>query len=148
MTWTLDRSTDVGKVRVLITGESVEATAVFSDEDIEDVLLVIESTVLEAAALGLERIAGDSALLLRKVRDADPTADVLFGGAMDLQVGTIKLNAAGAAEAFLKLAARYRAAAAESGAGVEDDIGWAGMVLDERGWTEAIVNDWLRNESV
>jgi len=147
MTWTLDRSTDIGKVRVLITGESIEASAVFADEDIEDVLLAIEPTVLEAAALGLERIAGDNALLLRKVRDADTSANVLLGGVMDLAVGTIKLNAAGAAEAFLRLAARYRAAAAESSAGVEDDIGWAGMVLDERGWAEAVWNDVLRSGS-
>jgi hypothetical protein len=146
MTWTLDRSTDTGKVRVLITGESLQATSVFSDEDIEDVLLVIEPTVLEAAALGLERIAGDNALLLRKVRDTDPTADTLFGGAMDLAVGSVKLNAAGAAEAFLKLAARYRAAAAESSTGVEDEVGWAGMVLDERGWAEAVWNDILRTQ--
>jgi len=144
MTWTLDRTTDVGKVRVLITGESVEATAVFSDEDIEDVLLDIEPTVLEAAALGLERIAGDQALLLRKVRDTDPTADVLFGSAMKLEVGSIRLDAAGASEAFLRLAARYRQAAAESSAGIEDEIGWAGMVLDAQGWADTVWHDVLR----
>jgi hypothetical protein len=144
MTWSLDRTTDTGKGRVLITGESVEATSVFTDEDIEDVLLAIEPTVLEAAALGLERIAGDSALLLRKVRDSDPTADVLFGAAMSLDVGTISLDAKGAAEAFLKLAARYRAAAAESSSGVEDETTWAGMVLNPEGWAEAIWNDALR----
>ena len=144
MTWSLDRTTDIGKVRVLITGESVEATSVFSNEDIDDVLLAIEPTVLEAAALGLERIAGDNALLLRKVRDADPSADSLFGGAMALEVGTISLDAKGAAEAFLKLAARYRQAAAGSSDGAEDDIGWAGMVLDGWGWQEAVWKDILR----
>ena len=141
MTWTLDRATDVGKVRVLITGESTEASSVFSDEDIEDVLLAVEDTVLEAAALGLERIAGDSALLLRKVRDTDPSADVTFGGAMDLTVGSIKMSAAGAAEAFLRLAARYREAAGSPA----DDIGWAGMVLDPQGWTDAVLDDIRRN---
>lgn len=147
MTWTLDRSTDTGKVRVLITGESIEASSVFTDEDIEDVLLVIEPTVLEAAALGLERIAGDNALLLRKVRDADATADVLLGGAMHLEVGPINLDAKGAAEAFLKLAARYRAAAAESSSGIEDEVTWAGMVLNTEGWAEAIWNDALRGSA-
>jgi len=145
MTWTLDRTTDIGRVRVLVTGESTEATHVFEDEDIE-VLLDIEATVLEAAALGLERIAGDNALLLRKVRDADATADVLLGGAMDLSVGSIKLSAKGAAEAFLMLAARYRAAAAESGAGVADDFLWAGMVLDERSWADTVWADILRTQ--
>jgi hypothetical protein len=146
MTWTYDRSTDVGKVRLLITGESVEATAVYEDEDILDVLLAIEGTVLGAAALGLERIAGDQALLLRKVRDSDPTADNTFGGVMDLAVGSIKLNAAGAADAFLKLAARYRTVDEQGTAGSEDDIGWAGMVLDQRSWSDAIWADVLRNE--
>jgi hypothetical protein len=143
MTWTLDRTTDVGKVRVLITGESVEATAVFADEDI-DVFLAIEDNVYGAAALGLERIAGDSALLLRKVRDTDPTADVLFGGAMRLSVGSIQLDATPNAKAYLDLAARYRAAA-EGGAGAEDDILFASMVVDERTWAEHVVDDLLRS---
>lgn len=141
MTWTLDRTTDVGKVRVLVTGESVEDTAVFADEDIA-VFLDIEATVLEAAALGLERIAGDSALLLRKVRDSDPTADVLFGGASRLQVGSIQLDGTANAQTYLALAARYRAAA--EGSGAEDDILIAGMVLDERTWAETVWNDSLR----
>lgn len=141
MTWTLDRTTDTGKVRVLITGESVEATAVFADEDI-DVLLAIEPTVLRAAALGLERIAGDSALLLRKVRDSDPTADVLFGGASRLQVGSIQLDSTANAQAFLALAARYRAAD-ESGT-ADDEILFAGMVVDERTWAETVWDDILR----
>lgn len=145
MTWTLDRSTDVGKVRVLITGEAVDATHVFEDEDIE-VFLDIEATVLEAAALGLERIAGDQALLLRKVRDTDPTADVLFGAAMTLEVGTIKLDAKGAADAFLKLAARYRTVAAEGSVGAEDDMGWAEMVLTPQAWIDRVWSDVLRTE--
>ena len=144
MTWTLDRTTDVGKVRVLITGESAQATAVFADEDI-DVFLGIEETVLSAAALGLERIAGDSALLLRKVRDSDPTADVLFGGASRLQVGSIQLDATANAKVYLDLAARYRAAAEGSG-GADDDILFAGMVLNEGTWAETVWNDILRTE--
>ncbi len=146
MTWTLDRDTDVGKVRVLITGESKTETHVFEDEDLT-VFLGIEGTVLRAAALGLERIAGDSALLLRKVRDTDPTADVLFGGAMKLQAGSIQLDASANADAFLKLAARYRAADADSGTG-DDDILIAEMVLNRQTRWEAIWNDALRHEGV
>jgi hypothetical protein len=143
MTWTLDRDTDRGKVRVLITGEAVEATAVFEDADI-DVLLSIEGTVLRAAALGLERIAGDNALLLRKVRDADPTADSVLGGVTKLTVGSITLDGAKAAETFLMLAARYRAADADSDAGVEDDIGWAGMALDPVSHRDILLDDMRR----
>lgn len=143
MTWTLDRTTDTGKVRVLITGESIEASSVFTDADIEDVLLAIEGTVLRAAALGLERIAGDNALLLRKVRDADPSGNNLLGGVMQLEVGTIRLNANNAAQVFLMLAARYRAADAGTGS-VEDDIGWAGMVTNGWGYEEALLNDARR----
>lgn len=141
MTWTLDRSTDEGKVRVLITGESVEATAVFDDLDLT-VFIGIEGSVLGAAALGLERIAGDSAVLLRKVRNSDPTADVLFGGAMKLAVGTIALDATGMAEAFLALASRYRAALLDAGA--DSDILIAEWVVDERTWRETVWNDALR----
>lgn len=143
MTWTLDRTTDVGRVRVLITGESADATHVFEDEDIGVLLSVGDGHPLLAAALGLERIAGDSALLLRKVRNTDPTADVLFGGAMKLSVGSISLDATGMAEAFLKLAERYRAAWADSG-DAGDDVYLVGMVTDERSWSEAVWNDVLR----
>jgi len=145
MTWTLDRSTDVGRVRVLITGESVDATHVFEDEDI-DVLLAVEGSVLSAAALGLERIAGDSALLLRKVRNTDPTADVLFGGAMKLKAGSIELDATGMAEAFLKLAARYRAADEDGAGGADDDFLIAGWAVDTATWRETVWNDVLRSE--
>lgn len=147
MTWTLDRGTDTGKVRVLVTGEAVEATAVFADEDIAVFLSLESDSVYGAAALALERIAGDQALLLRKARDADPTADNLLGGVMLLEVGSIKLDAKGAADAFLKLAARYRAVADTGAAGAEDDIGWAGMVLDEWGHREALWNDARRRLS-
>jgi len=145
MTWTLDRTTDVGRVRVLITGESVQDSAVFEDEDLDVFLdLAPSGSVLVAAALGLERIAGDSALLLRKVNlTGDAAADVRFGGAMDLAVGSIKLSAKGNAEAFLMLAARYRAAWANDGGG-EEDILIAGMVTNEDSWTEAVRADWLR----
>jgi len=143
MAWTLDRDTDVGKVRVLITREAVQATHVFEDEDIEVLLEVEGGNVLCAAALGLERIAGDSALLLRALRDTDPTADVVFGGAMKLTAGPITMDATGMAEAFLKLAARYRAAADESAGGADDDILIAEMVF--RGSRrERLHNDILR----
>lgn len=146
MTWTLDRTTDVGRVRVLVTGESVDATHVFEDEDIDVLLeLATDNAPLIAAALGLERIAGDSALLLRKVRNTDPTADVLFGGAMKLTAGPIQLDATGMAEAFLALAARYRAAYADQqGGGAENDILIAEWVNDAKTYEEVVWNDALR----
>lgn len=144
MTWTLDRTTDTGKVRVLVTGEAVEASAVFEDEDIAVFLSLEGDSVYRAAALALERIAGDQALLLRKAHDANPAADNLLGGVMSLDVGSIKLDAKGAADAFLKLAARYRAVADTTADGAEDDIGWAGMVLNGWGEREALWNDARR----
>lgn len=125
MTWTLDRSTDTGMVRVLVTGEAVEATAVFADEDLA-VLLAIGGHVLIASAMALERIAGDQVLLFKK-----------------LTVGSIELDGPAVAASFLALAARYRGAYENSGSAA-DDILIAGMVVNEGTWAETFWADVLR----
>ena len=126
MTWTLDRTTNVGRVRVLVTGEAAEASSVLADEDLE-VLLAISTDPLLAAALGLERIAGDQVLLLRKI-----------------EVGSIKLDGPAVSKAFLDLAARYRESWASYGAG-DGDILIVPWVLNEQGWADAVWADVLRS---
>jgi len=127
MTWTLDRSTPVGKTRVLITGESVEATSVFQDEDLEVFLDISENIVLEAAALGLERIAADQALLFRKIK-----------------VGSIEVDGPALAASFLAMAARYRVTAASGPGGADADIQIADWVNDDSTWREAVIKDYMR----
>lgn len=53
MSFTYDTDTDVGKVRLLID-DKVEATAHFTDEEIETFLSLAGDSVLLAAALALE----------------------------------------------------------------------------------------------
>lgn len=127
MTWTLDRTTPVGKTRVLITGEAVEATSVFQDEDIEVFLSISDDVVLEAAALGLERIAADQALLFRKIK-----------------VGSIEVDGPATSASFLALAARYRGVADSGSVGADEDIQFADMVYDNPTWQERVIKDYLR----
>ncbi len=53
MSFTYDTSTDVGKVRLLIS-DTVEATAHFSDEELETFLGMNDSSIYLAAASALE----------------------------------------------------------------------------------------------
>lgn len=58
MSFTYDTDTNVGKVRLLID-DKVEATAHFTDEEIETFLSLASDSVLIAAALALEAWAAD-----------------------------------------------------------------------------------------
>ncbi len=128
MTFTVDRSTQIGRVRVLVPGELVKETSAFSDEDVEVLLSVNGDVALLAAAQALERIAADKLLLLLKVK-----------------VGTIAIDGPAVSDSFLSLAGRYRAAFEHGAGGAEDDIQIAELVYDDRTWGEAILNDFLRS---
>lgn len=128
MTFTLDRDTAVGQVRVLMPGESDDATNVFEDEDITVMLGVNDGAVLLAAAQGLERIAADQVLLLKKVK-----------------VASIQVDGPAVSDALLRLAMSYRHTYENGGADADSDFLIASMNVNR--WThEAIVwNDVLRS---
>ena len=73
MTFTYTVSTDAGKVRMLIP-DRVEASAFFSDDEI-DAFLAMEDGVKRAAALALETMASDQAMVLKVIRTLDLSTD-------------------------------------------------------------------------
>ncbi len=127
MTFTFDRTAAIGQTRVLMPGEGVEATSVFEDEDIQVFLDLNGSIVLLAAAQGLERIASDQLLLLKKVK-----------------VESIEVDGRTVSDGFLALALRYRGVHETGGATQDDDIQIAELVYDELTFGEQLWNDWLR----
>lgn len=127
MTYTMDHDTDIGRVRVLVPGEGVESTSVFSDEDIQVMLDVNSSVVYLAAAAGLERIAADQVLLLKKVK-----------------VSSIQVDGPAVSDALLRLALSYRNAYETGSGAAADDFQVAGMNVSLWTHRELLWNDWLR----
>lgn len=71
---TTDPTTDIGKVRLLIT-DVVEATALFDDEQIQAFLDMFSSSVFRAAAQAADTIAFSEVLVSKKIRTQDLATD-------------------------------------------------------------------------
>ena len=71
---TIDLTTDVGKVRLLIP-DRVETDFIYSDEELEAFLGLEGSSVKRAAALALETIASDQAYTLKAIKLLQLTTD-------------------------------------------------------------------------
>jgi hypothetical protein len=130
VTYTNERGTDTGLIRLLIP-DRVQGEAIFQDEEIADFLALEASVVKRAAALALESIASDQALVL-KVLKLDKN-----------QTDGAKLS-----DALLKRAALLRKQAAEEAAGEIDGDGLfdiAEQVVDVFGEREYLYNEALRN---
>ena len=125
MTITYDLATDIGRMRLLIPDRDL-TTAVFDDDEIS-AFLALEGDVRSAAALALETIAADQALVLKVMRLLDVQTD---GRAV--------------AEALLKRAALLRAQAAESTGNASGYFDWAEMVVTDFGLRERLINEGLR----
>ena len=126
MGYTYILSTDVGKVRLLIPDNRIDAV-MFEDEEIE-AFLALETDVRRSAALALETIASDQALTLKVVR------------LLDLQTDGAKV-----AESLMKRAATLRrqaedAEAAEDGGAFEV----IEMVPNMFSYRQRIANEALR----
>jgi hypothetical protein len=67
---TTDPTTDIGKVRLLIT-DVTEATALFTDEQIQAFLDMHGGSVFRAAAQGADTIAFSEVLVSKKIRTQD-----------------------------------------------------------------------------
>lgn len=89
MTYTYILSTDIGRVRLLIP-DRIQAEAVFSDEELA-AFLEMETGTRRAAALAIESIATDEALVQKVMRTGDTStdgaklADALLGRARRLR---------------------------------------------------------------
>lgn len=128
MTFTYDVSTDVGKVRLLIS-DTNSATQFFTDEELSTLLGLpnVSGNVLIAAAQALDVIASNEALVMKMVRILD-----------------LSTNGPAVADALRKHATQLRqdakdAEAAEDGGAFD----YAEMVVDafterERIWKESL----------
>jgi len=119
-TFTYILTTDVGKVRLLIPDNKADAF-VFADIEIEG-FLALESGLKRAAALALEVIAANEALVLKVIKILDVTTD-----------------GAKVSDALLKRAALLRKQAEDAdelAAGDGFDI--VTMVVDRHTWEQAV----------
>ena len=127
MPFTFDAGTDIRKVRLLIP-DRIEAEAIFQDDEIEEFLELEGGNVKRAAALALETIAVDEALVQK---------------ALDLP--DLKTDGAKTADVLLKRARMLREqATSEKEMDVEGQFGWAEVVYDDFSARERIRNQGLR----
>lgn len=74
MAWTYDVSTGAGKVRLMAT-DTDTSNQLFTDAEIDAFLTLESSNLKKAAALALETIASQEALILKVLKTADVTTD-------------------------------------------------------------------------
>ena len=90
MTFTYDLSTDRGKVRLLVP-DRVSTDYLFNDDEVDAFLSVEDSSIKRAAALCLETIASDIAMIDKVIKlldlqtDGAKTSDALLARAKTLR---------------------------------------------------------------
>lgn len=127
MSYTYVLINDIGKLRLIIP-DRVEASAIFQDEELT-MFLTLESGLKRAAALALETIAADEALV-QKV--------------MTTQTG-VQTNGAATAKALLERAARLRTQADEADEADEGGLfDIAEMPVDAFAERERLYKQWQR----
>lgn len=133
MAFTYDNSSDVGKVRLLANDQDADSH-LFEDDEIE-VFLALEDSVMLAAALALDNIADNEALVQKKL--------TMLAGA------GIQTDGPAVAKSLREGAASLRARAdAISETGDEDGmIDVAEFGLDPFGRRDIIRNAWLRDQA-
>ncbi len=98
MAFTYDLETDIGVVRLRI-GDTVQATALFTDEDLT-AFLSVESDTWRASAAALERIALNQVLLLKVIKilpftiDGSKVAETILKIAKSYREQALTLDAA------------------------------------------------------
>ncbi len=97
MVFTYDLTTDSSRVRLLIN-DRVETGAFFDDSEIAAFLQLEENTVFRAAALALETIASDEALVQKVIRLQDLTTDGAKTARVLLERAAVLRTAAAEAE--------------------------------------------------
>lgn len=128
MTYTYQPTTDIGKVRMLIP-DRVEASAVFSDEEIQAYLDMNDSNVRRAAAEALETIASDEAMTLKVISTLD-----------------LSTNGASTSDALLRRVALLREQANEADAGEEGGMfDYAEMTPNAFTRRERVLNQAMRD---
>lgn len=126
MAFTFDVSSERGKVRLLVPDTSPTAF-VFEDAEVDAFLAIEGNSVRRAAALALETLASNQALVLKVIK------------LMDLQTDGAKLS-----DALLKRAGLLRAQADDDDMAAGGLFDWAEMVLDPFSARERLVNQGVR----
>jgi len=129
MAFTYDVTNEIGRVRLIIN-DKVEATAIYSDEEIGAFLDLNEDSVKRGAAAALDSIASDQALVLKVIRTLDLSTD-----------------GASVARALREHAQRLRDEANDSDAGEGDLFDYAEMVTNAFTARERVTNQTLRGQS-
>ena len=136
MAYTYDLGTDVGKARMLIPDRPANGATwasddahLFTDAEIE-AFLVMESGYRRAAALALETIASDNAMVSKVIRLLDRATD-----------------GANASRALRERAALLRAQADQADATDDDTPGfdWAEQVVNDFGYRARMNAEALRD---
>lgn len=126
MAFTYDVTTDRGRVRMLIP-DSSSTSYVFEDNEIDAFLALEDNDVRRGAALALETLASNEALVLKVIK------------VLDLQTDGAKT-----ADALLKRAGLLRGQADVADAAGGDLFDWAEMVIDPFSGRERLFNQALR----
>lgn len=135
MPFTYDLTTDAGKVRMLIPdrptdgrGWDTEDGPIFSDAEIAAFLALEENDVRRAAALGLETIASDNAMINKVIRLIDRATD-----------------GANASRALRERASLLREQAGQIADESTPMFDWAEQAPTEFAYRERMINEMLRN---
>lgn len=131
----VDYTTAAGQVRLLITDIHIDADAnpdqIFADAQITAFLAIEGSSVHRAAAMALETIAVDQALVLKVIRTLD-----------------VQTDGAKVADSLLKRAAALRAQAdAADEAADDDDFAIAEFADDVFGYRDRLSRQILRGRA-
>lgn len=129
MAFTYDLSTDTGKVRLLVPDRN-SSEPVFQDNEISTFLDLEGGSIHRAAALALETVATDEALVLKVAKLLDTETD-----------------GAKLAETLLKRAASLRKQADGQDARSGDLFDWAEMSFSPFAYRERLANEWMRSGS-
>ena len=125
MAFTYDLGTNVGKIRVIIPDNNSE-THNFEDGEL-DVFYALEgNSIKRAAALALETIASNEAMVLKVIRLLDVSTD-----------------GAKVADALMKRAAQLRKQADDEEVAADGAFDIAEMVIDPFQYRQKAHNNWL-----
>lgn len=126
-TGTYDPTTDRGQVRLLIVDTDVAENATFTDAEI-DTFLLLETGVFTAAALALETIAVNEALVLKVIQTLD-----------------LKTDGAKLAAELRARAKDLRARADDDAADIDDDFAVAEFADPVFGYRDVLDRSFLRS---
>ena len=117
--------TDIGKLRLLIPDKE-SSDYIFADEELE-AFLALEGDIRSAAALALETIAANQALVLKVMRLLD-----------------VQTDGARVAEVLMARAALLRKQAEEEAIAAGSGWDWAEMLTTDFAVRDRLVNEMLR----